>query len=260
MVQLELASTELQQDLPLDCSLTIELLLSLLEFLLTLLLSVWPQLHCPLICSPGWSGIQFATDSHSASTSWCGAALWGPWPDFTCSLVWHVLASSCVAPSLTRGRVCILQCTSLTGQSREGLIIIYYCLVWDWVPPFVASYDSRAYGGGIPTRLHTGKFALRPVTSSYFGRLLRADPKGIPLLTVSSERYRGYALQQTAPFNISPKSTVDFPTLRFPTIWGFPLNNKNEHNEIIGISTLVTSKQNKKKNSLALSPRAKYTD
>jgi hypothetical protein len=56
----------------------------------------------------------------TASSSWCRAALWGPWPDFTCSSVSHLLASSCRAPSPTRGRVCILQCTSLTGQSREG--------------------------------------------------------------------------------------------------------------------------------------------
>jgi hypothetical protein len=58
----------------------------------------------------------------------------GPMTRFPCSLVWHVLPSSCRAPSLTRGRVCILQCTSLTGQSREGLVAIYYCLIWDWVP------------------------------------------------------------------------------------------------------------------------------
>jgi hypothetical protein len=59
---------------------------------------------------------------------------WGPWPDFICSLVCHVLASWCSAPSLTRGRVCILQCTSLTAQSREGPVTIYYCLLWNWVP------------------------------------------------------------------------------------------------------------------------------
>jgi hypothetical protein len=64
----------------------------------------------------------------------CQAALWGPWPDFTCSLVWHVLLSSCRAQFLTRGLVCILHCTSLTGQSHEGPITMYYCLIWDWVP------------------------------------------------------------------------------------------------------------------------------
>jgi hypothetical protein len=73
-----------------------------------------------------WIVVIFATDSQSASTSWCRTVLWGPWPDFICSLVWHVLASSFREPSLTRGRVCILQCTSLPGQSREAPITIHY--------------------------------------------------------------------------------------------------------------------------------------
>jgi hypothetical protein len=95
-------------------------------------------------CSSEWSGVEFATDGQSASTSWCRAALWGPWPDFIYSLVWHVLPSSCRVPSLTRGQVCILQCTSLTGQSREGPVTIYYCLIWgspdleDEVPVFIS--------------------------------------------------------------------------------------------------------------------------
>jgi hypothetical protein len=63
--------------------------------------------------------LEFATDGQSASSAWCRAAIWGPTPDFKFSSVWHVLASSCRAPRLTRGRVCILQCTPLTGQSRE---------------------------------------------------------------------------------------------------------------------------------------------
>jgi hypothetical protein len=36
-------------------------------------------------------GVEFATDGQSASTACCRAALWGPWPDFTCSLIWHVI-------------------------------------------------------------------------------------------------------------------------------------------------------------------------
>jgi hypothetical protein len=36
------------------------------------------------------SGVEFATDCQSASTSWCRAALWGLWPHFRCSLVWRV--------------------------------------------------------------------------------------------------------------------------------------------------------------------------
>jgi hypothetical protein len=75
-----------------------------------------------------WSGVEFATDGQSASTSLCRAA-----HDeiFTCSLVWQVHPSSSRTPSLTRGRACILQSTSLSGQSREGSISIYYSLIWD---------------------------------------------------------------------------------------------------------------------------------
>jgi hypothetical protein len=32
-------------------------------------------------------------------------------------------------PSLKRGRVSMLQCTSLTGQSREGPVTMYCCLI-----------------------------------------------------------------------------------------------------------------------------------
>jgi hypothetical protein len=95
-----------------------------------------------------------------------------------------------VASSLTRGRVCNLlyNCLwalpeqSLLGRSPAELTTIFYCLIWDsfnlegQVPVFissrnrvaqlypralgslyVASYDSQGSGGGIPTRLHTGK-------------------------------------------------------------------------------------------------------
>jgi hypothetical protein len=81
-----------------------------------------------------WSEVIFVADGQSASMSWCRAALWDPWPVFTCSLVWHVLASWCRAPSLTRGRVCILQCRSLTDQSREDPVTAYYTRISDRVP------------------------------------------------------------------------------------------------------------------------------
>jgi hypothetical protein len=78
-----------------------------------------------------WSWSWIATDGLSASSSWFRAIFWGPWPHFKFSLFWHLLASSCRAPSLTRGRVCILQRTSLSGQSREGPVTIHYCPIWD---------------------------------------------------------------------------------------------------------------------------------
>jgi hypothetical protein len=98
-----------------------------------------------------------------------------------------------VAPSLTGGRVCNLHyncfCAlpeqSLLGRSPAELTAIFYCLIWDspnlegQIPvfislrnrvaqlypraldsPFVASYDSQSYGGGILTRLHKARFWL----------------------------------------------------------------------------------------------------
>jgi hypothetical protein len=95
-----------------------------------------------------------------------------------------------VAPSLTRGRVrnllynCLwaLPELSLLGRSPAELMTIFYCLISEsnnvegqvpvFISPrnnvsqlypralgslFVASYDSQGCGGGILTRLHTGK-------------------------------------------------------------------------------------------------------
>jgi hypothetical protein len=66
------------------------------------------------------------------------------------------------APSLTRGRVCILymllalaSLESFSGPSPLGLVTIFYCLRFETYL-FVASYDSQGHGGGIRTRLHTG--------------------------------------------------------------------------------------------------------
>jgi hypothetical protein len=103
--------------------------------------------------------------------------------------VWRLRVSWCVAPSLTRGRVCNLlyNCfwslpeQSLLGRSPAELTTIFYCLIWDspnldgQVPVFISPRNRvaqlypralgsllsplttrRDYGGGILTRLHTG--------------------------------------------------------------------------------------------------------
>jgi hypothetical protein len=67
----------------------------------------------------------------------------------------------CGALSLTRGRVChfklllALASAVILGLSPVGLATIFYYPRFE-TSPFVASYDSQAYGGGIRPRLHTG--------------------------------------------------------------------------------------------------------
>jgi hypothetical protein len=63
------------------------------------------------------------TDGQSASLSWYQAPIWGFWPDFYyCQTIvgfWYGV------PSLTRGRVCLLQCT---------IYNLFYCLRFETPP------------------------------------------------------------------------------------------------------------------------------
>jgi hypothetical protein len=65
------------------------------------------------------------------------------------------------APSLTRGRVCLLYVplalasAVFLGPSPLGLATLFYCLRFE-TSLFVASYDSQGHGGGIRPRLQTG--------------------------------------------------------------------------------------------------------
>jgi hypothetical protein len=67
----------------------------------------------------------------------------------------------CGAPSLTRGRVCLLYMLLAVasavsvGPSPLGLATIFYSLRFE-TSLFVASYDSQGHGGGIRPRFHTG--------------------------------------------------------------------------------------------------------
>jgi hypothetical protein len=71
-------------------------------------------------------------------------------------LYWQLLCfSSCRAPSLTRARVCNLQCNRWLVRSLRT-ITIYYRLIWDCVPSSSLLTTHRDYGGGIINRLHTG--------------------------------------------------------------------------------------------------------
>jgi hypothetical protein len=76
--------------------------------------------------------------------------------------LWQLRSCFLGAPSLTRGRVCLLYMLlalttaySFSGPSPSGLVTIFYCL-WRETSLFVASYDSQGHGGGIRPHLHTG--------------------------------------------------------------------------------------------------------
>jgi hypothetical protein len=92
----------------------------------------------------------------------------------------QLLVCWCLAPSLTRGRVCRLQLLlalasavsfgSEFGGTRDHI----YSLKFD-TSPFVASYDSQAYGGGTRPRLFWAPWLL---SSSYnpFARTKKKTP------------------------------------------------------------------------------------
>jgi hypothetical protein len=111
--------------------------------------------------------------------------------------VWRLWVSWCVAPSLTRGWICNIliqlflvlpRAVTLGSKSRrthDHLLLSHLRLPQPGGPgpciyipqkqggpvispgtgfPFVASYDSQGCGGGILTRLHTGKIFLVSVS------------------------------------------------------------------------------------------------
>jgi hypothetical protein len=75
--------------------------------------------------------------------------------------VWQLRSWFHGAPSLTRGRVCLLYVplalasAVFFGPSPLGLATVFYCLRFE-TSLFVASYDSQGHGGGIRPRLYTG--------------------------------------------------------------------------------------------------------
>jgi hypothetical protein len=90
-------------------------------------------------------GVRFAADSQSTSSSWYRAPLRAPWPHYV-FLFFFLFDNYFVvlprAPSLTRGRVCSLQCNrwlsrSLTTNNHTLPSHLRLCSL------FVASYDSQ---------------------------------------------------------------------------------------------------------------------
>jgi hypothetical protein len=113
-----------------------------------------PQNRNPLKGNQSQSHI--VTDGQSVSQSRCRAPP-GAYDQIFIT-VWQLWSCFCEAPSVTRGRVCLLYmlpAQSFSGPSPLGLETIFYCLRFE-TSHFVASYDSQGHGGGIRPRLHTG--------------------------------------------------------------------------------------------------------
>jgi hypothetical protein len=105
--------------------------------------------------SSGQSQSYIATDGQSISKSWFRAPSGAH--DQIFITVWQLLSCFCGAPSLTRGRVCLLYIllalasVALLGSESLGTRDhILLSQIWDFL--FVASYDSQGHGGGIRTR------------------------------------------------------------------------------------------------------------
>jgi hypothetical protein len=65
----------------------------------------------------------FTTDDLSVSVSWYQAPLWDLRPDITSCrhvAVWKLRSCFCGAPSLTRGRICTLQCNHLMVRMAQN--------------------------------------------------------------------------------------------------------------------------------------------
>jgi hypothetical protein len=129
------------------------------------------------------------TDGQSTSLSWCQAPIWGLQPEFYyCQTVVGLLLWGALSDERTGLPFTIATAQSFLGPSPAGLVTIFYCLRFEaptnlegQVPIFISPrnrvvqlypqalgylYDSRGYGGGIRTRLHTG-FCLEVKSKSH---------------------------------------------------------------------------------------------
>jgi hypothetical protein len=111
------------------------------------------ELEAP--CSD-WSWVYLTADGQLTSSSWYGAPLWGPWPDFI--LIFSLVTIVFVLPA---GRLLWREDGSVTYSAiadwsgHWGPITIHYHLIWDCVSSSSPLTSRRDYGGVILTRLHT---------------------------------------------------------------------------------------------------------
>jgi hypothetical protein len=110
-----------------------------------------------LVSNASQSESHIATEGQSINKPWCRAPSGAH--DQICITLWQLRYYSSGAPSLTKGRVCLLYMllahasVVFLGSSPLGLVTIFYSLRFE-TSLFVASYDSQGHGGGIQTRLH----------------------------------------------------------------------------------------------------------
>jgi hypothetical protein len=96
--------------------------------------------HLSSSLSQSQSQSHVATDGQSVSKSWCRAPSGAH--DLIIITVWLLRSSFCGAPTLTRGRVCLLYML-LALASPLGLATIFYCLRFE-TSLFVASYEATS--------------------------------------------------------------------------------------------------------------------
>jgi hypothetical protein len=120
-----------------------------------------PRLQTGVRPNRSRSQIRIATDGQPIRKSWCRA----PSALTTRYLLLIYYGLLCAAPSLTRGRVCLLYmlpalASTVLGSEYPRDRDHTYCLGFE-TSPFVASFDSQGHGGGIRPRLQAGEVLSR---------------------------------------------------------------------------------------------------
>jgi hypothetical protein len=98
---------------------------------------LWPWLDLDWLVPPSPSPSHIATDGQSVSKSWCRAPSGAH--DKIFITVWHFRSCFCGAPSLTRGRVCLLyMLLTLRPSSKLGFYNLGHCYAMDllFIRPF----------------------------------------------------------------------------------------------------------------------------
>jgi hypothetical protein len=100
-----------------------------------------------------------------------------------------------------------LSAYSFSGPNHLRLLTISYCLRFE-TSLFVASYDSQGHGGGIRTRLHTGRYSKVKVKVKVTLRLAVYRQSICPgVKPLETHDHQNFFYPQLNPFDISPYVT-----------------------------------------------------